>query len=150
MGERFPGFVVPARFAAVLLTVGISLVVRGLNDLPLWAATGAVALPTALLLATLVARPQTEFEPKKFAWGSYLAASSYSLYAIHVPILVFCAAILGVQANLRQQPPLIGWLSVAGFLAATLVIAHFYAKLTEARTSQVKQFVRARTARAAA
>ena len=149
LGNRVPRMVVPARVGAALLTVGVSLVVRGLNDLPLWEDVGAVAIPTALLLAALAARPQTDFEERHLAWGSRLAASSYSLYAIHVPILVFCAAALGMQADLRPQPTVAGWLGVFCFTTFVLVVAHFYAKLTEARTAQVRQFVRAGAAKLA-
>jgi peptidoglycan/LPS O-acetylase OafA/YrhL len=76
------------------------------------------------------------------AWraATLLAGQSYTLYVVHVPLLVFLRALLGGD---RQWQPSVATIAIAGALAVLcLVYAHGIAQLTEARTEVVRQQLR--------
>ena len=72
--------------------------------------------------------------------ATLLAGQSYTLYVVHVPLLVFLRATLGGE---RQWQPSTITIAIAGALTVLcLVYAHGVAQLTEARTEVVRHQLR--------
>ena len=83
--------------------------------------------------------------------SAYLAGFSYSLYAIHLPIVVFSARMLEA-AHLAGRDPELTLRAGSDFLlsvAIALVAAIGFSRLTEAKTTTVRRFIlKRRTAKA--
>jgi peptidoglycan/LPS O-acetylase OafA/YrhL len=127
-----PRLLTTLQVLAVGATLGVSFAVRGLNSLPSWAADYLVAIVAAFLLATLTNNR------KPIALLSKLASSSYSLYAIHVPILIFAVALLGINASNRWASDLVHWGIFILLLLATTAIGWLFAQATERHTNRVR------------
>ncbi|MDB5395212.1 MAG: Peptidoglycan/LPS O-acetylase OafA/YrhL, contains acyltransferase and SGNH-hydrolase domain [Rhodospirillales bacterium] len=72
-----------------------------------------------------------------------LAGFSYSLYAVHFPILIFVVAALrtdGVLHN-RLQPNAIGFALIAAAMALTYFCAGIFSKVTERKTSALRRWI---------
>lgn len=85
--------------------------------------------------------------PKKSAGGWYafaarhLAGMSYTLYLVHVPVLAFAVAMLGLDQ--RWQPTAVTFAYAGGLTLAVMLYAWVISQLTEARTESFRQvFVR--------
>ena len=137
-----PRLLVPARVLAATTTIGAALLVRGLNDLPLWSATALVAVPAAALLATLASWPTSAARRGFSGLASRLSASSYSLYAIHVPVAVFLTAALGVQASGRWSADALHWFLVLAGTVLLVAAGWAFSLVTERRTASVRAVVR--------
>lgn len=130
------------RIIAALATLAAGVVVRGLNSLPVLLGDYIVAVPASLLLATLV----TGFLPggvgeRLLTPYSKLAHSSYSLYAIHVPLLVLAVSALGIQEANRWPSDLLHWTLLLGIVFATVAVAWLFAQGTERHTQVVREFI---------
>lgn len=140
-----PRLLTSVRLGAGLLTLGAAVAVRGMNSLPTWVGDYIVAVPTAILLASLTTgfiRPSTE----RSIVGRFarLANSSYSLYAIHIPILVMLACLLGVQVGNRWPSDPLHWGYLMLILASVSALGWLFAQGTEHHTEKVREYVRAR------
>jgi peptidoglycan/LPS O-acetylase OafA/YrhL len=138
-----PRLLTLVRLGAGLLTIGAAMAVRGLNSLPAWVGDYVVAIPTALLLASLTTgfiKPSTE--GSLVGTFARLANSSYSLYAIHIPILVMLACVLGVQVGNRWPSDLLHWAYLALILGGVGALGWLFAQCTERHTHRVRAAVR--------
>jgi peptidoglycan/LPS O-acetylase OafA/YrhL len=140
--DRRHGVVTIVRLAAVGATLLAMMAVR-LAAPSLLVQALVIGLPTSFLLWTLA----TDLHPTGWRLRglrglSWLAESSYSLYAIHMPLVVLLAAWLTPERGDRWTllGPAFGALLLlaAGFV----VLAAGFAHVTEARTDRVRGWVR--------
>jgi peptidoglycan/LPS O-acetylase OafA/YrhL len=131
------------RIASGIAVVSAALVVRGFY-LPLIPNLFLVAIPTCVLLATLIAGDDACNPTNPLRIASWFAASSFSLYVIHGPLLIFGTAAAGVDIDLRWMPDLQHWVLLAGVMASFLAIAWLFASITERHTHKVREWVRSR------
>lgn len=105
-----------------------------------------MACATALLIADRSFQDTFALERA----GYRLASFSYSLYAIHWPVML--AVIVAMQSNgfllERLAPGIASYAMLALLVAASYAAALLFAHLTELRTTQVKAWITARSARA--
>jgi len=134
-----------ARGLACAATVASMLAARHAGVAP-WGEAIVIGLPTAALLGLLsVELDWRGWAGRALEQAARLAHSSYSLYAIHVPVLVFAAAVLVPDVNRRwnMDPPH----AAAGFglLVGVVLVAVAFAFATEMRTDDVRsRILRAR------
>jgi peptidoglycan/LPS O-acetylase OafA/YrhL len=134
--------------AAVALA---ALAVSKMGGLGLMANDFAVALAVAPLIYTLTQAPARAGGPTavRAAFGRlahFLAGFSYTLYLIHLPILVFLAAWQVARGGARWQPDATHLAYGAGVAAFTLLCAAVFAQFSEARTGRIRAFLSARAA----
>jgi peptidoglycan/LPS O-acetylase OafA/YrhL len=147
--ERMNAWPVRGIVAARMITGGVTLAaclaVRGMNSLSEMAGGIIVAIPTAAFIATLstgligsgfIARSLTKF--------STLAHSSYSLYAIHTPIVVLVVSALGVGVDRRWPSDPLHWGYMLLIIAGMVAVAWLFAQGTERHTSAVRKFIMGR------
>ncbi len=95
-----------------------------------------VGLAFAAVVYLMLHAPQTPSHRAYAFVAQHLAGMSYTLYLVHLPILAFAAATLGLSE--RWQPT---W-SVYGFMAGLSIVVLVYAwvisRLTEARTERYR------------
>lgn len=148
LNQLTPWQVALIRGLAAAMTLAACVAVRGLNSLPTIVGDYIVAVPAALLTATLV----TGFRPggtgeKLLTPYSRLASSSFSLYAIHLPILVLTASMIGVQVDDRWPSDPAHWALLFAIIAGILALGWLFAQGTEKHTNAVRDFVNARLSR---
>jgi peptidoglycan/LPS O-acetylase OafA/YrhL len=124
-----------------LAVCGGLLVLSRMKFLPTEATDSALALffAAALCCRMLVS---TKFD---VPWIRRGAGFSYSLYLTHLPVGIFCGAILehfGLIPHHLSQPGFASLAAYFGLVVAMLVTADLFARLTEDRTSQVRAFLR--------
>ena len=106
---------------------------------------GLLALTTTILVALLVVDVSWTGAPATALGGlSRYADSSYSLYAVHLPIVALAAAILVPDAARRWEPTPAHWAAAFGIVAVMLVIGWLVATATELRTDRVRRSIEAR------
>jgi peptidoglycan/LPS O-acetylase OafA/YrhL len=122
--------------SAVLGLVVLGVSVAKINP-PLGEAM--VGLVTAGLLAMLVDDLQWRGAPNRIlrTISSY-AHASYSLYAIHLPIIVIMSAAVVGRASDRWRPDFLHIVAGSSLLCCVLVIARVFAGLTEFKTESVR------------
>lgn len=134
--------VATARVLTGGLTLLMCMVVRGMNSLPEPVGDLVVALPAAAFIATLLtgllgagglSRLLTRF--------SSLAHSSYSLYAIHLPIAFLVVSALGVQVDSRWPSDVVHWLYMLAIIGGIVAAAWLFAQVTERHTTTVRRYV---------
>ena len=133
-----PGLRRPLLAISILLTAGALTISRFHLANPLLADYLVGLTFTAVVLCVLHAPGECRFQTgRQLAEG--LAQMSYSLYAIHLPLLAFLAAML--LSGRRWQP---GITTIAAFLViqlAAFAAAALFARLTEVRTDRVRRHV---------
>lgn len=101
-----------------------------------------VTIPTAALIASTTV-DNSPLPKRMSVWGglSGAAAWSYTLYAIHMPVLAFLVSFAVPRADDRLQ--LTPWTSLAGLAALVAVCAAAYgwSQLTEAKSDRVRSAV---------
>ncbi|UKA62099.1 acyltransferase family protein [Arthrobacter sp. FW306-04-A] len=111
-------------------------------------ATFAVALAAAVFVGLMLPDPKPSGVLGRFAVGAFsgLAESSYSLYAMHLPVLTLLAvAISRNGATSTWEPTLLNWVILA-FIVALLVTAGWgFSQLTERHTAKLTRWILART-----
>jgi peptidoglycan/LPS O-acetylase OafA/YrhL len=112
-----------AYLAGFLTALLVWALLFGPDYISQWAFYGFVGALTAAVLATT--------SPFTSGAITYLSNSSYSLYAIHMPILVLMAAALGHTSKLK-------WFAC---MAIALAAAYVFSRLTEAHTGKVRQLI---------
>ncbi len=133
-----------ALFAAAIAV--IRLVIRGSLLAAHPFASGAADLSAALLFANLLLAfrdaPQEGFSALRWKLHAPLADFSFSLYAIHMPIVIFARAAVGhfVGRDWAMQLATGANYAVALAVAATAVVsAYAFSRLTEAKTGVVRK-----------
>lgn len=112
-----------------------------------WWKDYALGLACALWVWSIIAMPGADTPPRSRAWKLAIttAAFSYTLYAIHLPLVFLARALLGDwQAGGRSQPGLATFALYFGLIAAIGLIAWGFARLTEDQTGQLRRWLRKR------
>jgi peptidoglycan/LPS O-acetylase OafA/YrhL len=125
-------------------TVAVRLIVHGklqANPLSSNLADAAVALSFCNLLLSLRFSASREWAICNWRLHDRLSDFSYSLYASHLPIIVFAAAAADYAFGLAwraQSPTALHWVVTSGLLALTVCAAWLLSRVTEARTDEVR------------
>lgn len=105
----------------------------------------ATALCTANVLVTLNHWQGTLPLIFRLRVHQFLAERSYSLYAIHTPLIMFACALLqsqfGLGWKMEQDDPRV-WAVVAGVLMFVLLSTWAFAAVTEVQTAPIKRALR--------
>lgn len=130
------------RWLLVAATFGVSLAVRGLH-----VSTSVSDYLVAIVCVLLLASMTTGFENRRWSMGpvgylSGLANSSYSLYAIHAPILVLVASVWGIRLGHRWPSDPEHWIALFAITVGLVMIALLFARVFEDRTDSVRGYVR--------
>ena len=130
------------RGGAGIVLVGMALGVRGLNSLEPTLGDYLVAVPATVFLALLV----TDVHPhgilsKLLDVLSVSAHRSYSLYAIHLPLVLLLVSAIGIDVNSRWPPNIMHGLMFLVLLMVPLAAAWVFAAATEMRTAQARAWV---------
>jgi peptidoglycan/LPS O-acetylase OafA/YrhL len=126
------------------VTIAVRLIVHGkIQANPLWSnlADAAVALSFCNLLLSLRHAQSKEWAICNWRIHKPLSDFSYSLYACHLPIIVFAAAAADYAFGLSwraQAPTALHWAVTFGLLGLTLCAAWLLSRVTEARTDDVR------------
>lgn len=145
--------VIPSRWLSLALFVAVIAVVRLLVRGPLLAAhpvlgqtadLAAAALFANLLLAFRDA-PQTGFAALRWKLHAPLADFSFSLYAIHMPIVIFARA--GVEHLLgrdwaMQLATAQNYAAAVAVMTGAIASAYVFSRATEAKTGAVRRVLR--------
>jgi peptidoglycan/LPS O-acetylase OafA/YrhL len=133
-----------ALFIFLAVTAAVRLIVRGkIPSNPVWAALAdaAVALSFCNLLLSLRFSQSKEWALCNWRIHKPLSDFSFSLYACHLPIIVFAAAAADYAFGLgwrSQLPGDLHWVVTFGLLALTLCAAWLLSCVTEARTEDAR------------
>jgi peptidoglycan/LPS O-acetylase OafA/YrhL len=104
-----------------------------------------LALATTILVALLVVDVQwTGASGKALGGLSRYADSSYTLYAIHLPIVALVAAIVVPDAAQRWEATPLHWAAGLGLVVVLLVIGWLVALVTELRTDRLRSAIERR------
>jgi peptidoglycan/LPS O-acetylase OafA/YrhL len=130
------------RAMSIALVLATSLAVRGINTLPAVLGDYLVAIPATMMLMSLAGTTRTVAlsGTRCLSWFSH---RSYSLYAIHTPVLVLAVSAIGLSADRRWAPDLGHAVLATLLILATLGLSLTFAAATELRTSAVRNAVRA-------
>ena len=74
-------------------------------------------------------------------WNSSLAAFSFSLYCIHIPILDLCSAASRYYTGERSKmvpDRLWKWGIILGAMVLSVILAFLFSRLTEANTARIR------------
>lgn len=135
---------------AILLFVGILLAVRiGVRG-PTWETTPWLGYTFDLVVAFSFANMLTALRsaerirpPPGSDFHRWAADFSYSLYAVHTPVITVLAAIvfvsLGVGWKMQPSTPL-AWALTVAYLICTVISAYAFSLLSEAHTARVRRF----------
>jgi len=113
-------------------------------------ATFAVAAVAGVLVVLLLPdlTPKRVVPRRLLQFASYLASSSFSLYAIHLPVLVFLAVLLspgGVTGSWIPSP--LVWTKYLAVVALLVGVGWAFGTLTERHTDAVRRFVSSKLTR---
>lgn len=130
-------------FLATIL--GLRLVLR-FSLLEIWWIGGLADLAVALTFANLLLSLRF-VEGPAWSWTAAplharLADFSYSLYALHMPLVIFlCAAAQHFWGFGFRSIPVtaVHWLIAAGILGSVVLLSYSFSRLTEARTQAIRQ-----------
>jgi len=103
-----------------------------------------LAIPLHMMLVSFLHRPEAE-RPSIF-WGfqKRMAGFSYSLYAIHMPLLFLLTASsryylgFGVEDIVQRSSQ---WLLVFAAVASTVAFAYLFSTITERHTNSIRKWV---------
>jgi peptidoglycan/LPS O-acetylase OafA/YrhL len=98
-----------------------------------------LAAATTLVLVLLV--QDVTWNSRVLGGLSNYAESSYSLYAVHLPVAAMIAALLAPQAAHRWAPTAPHWLALAGLLGGLIAFGWAFAWLTERHTEKLRAAV---------
>lgn len=139
LGRCRPRHLALARGVAAAATVAMMLAARRVVGVGL--AEGLlIAVPTTALLGLLtVDLDWRGWAGRALARSARLAHSSYSLFAIHVPVLVFVAAALVPDSNQRWNMDVAHAAAGLAILVGVVIVAVFFAYATEMRIGVVRR-----------
>lgn len=130
----------------LVLLVGLRLGVRG-HELTFWVQSltdAIVAISLALILYTLRVRPWRWNLP---SFNTVFADFSYSLYALHVPVIMLYCAVLTTATGFGWHDRAEMWwqgLCVLGAVLMALGAAYLLSLVTERHTATVRSIIRHR------
>jgi peptidoglycan/LPS O-acetylase OafA/YrhL len=125
-------------------TIAVRLIARGqIPSNPLWAALADAAGALSFCNLLLSLRHSTSREWALCNWRIHkpLSDFSYSLYACHLPIIIFAAAAADYTFGLgwrAQAPSATHWIVTFGLLTLILCFAWLLSRVTEARTEDAR------------
>jgi peptidoglycan/LPS O-acetylase OafA/YrhL len=109
------------------------------------AAVGSLTVATTVLLALLVEDVRWTGLPGRAVNSvSRYASASYSLYAIHLPLVVLIQAFLVEDPELRWGPTVAHWIGLGAIVTVLMVAGWGFARLTEHHTERVRRVVAGR------
>jgi len=126
------------RTGAAVAVFGAALLAARLDG-AMWEDWGLGIGFAALLWALMLAPPGSGRVPGMRVLARYGAGASFSLYAIHFPVMAMVAG-LGV-GEARLAPDARGLATVAAAMASAVVASLAFARVTEARTAQVRAWL---------
>lgn len=130
------------RILAVTATLLVAIGVRLQDQLPLRLDAWSLALVTAVMVAVFVSDVGWRGRPGRIAdMVSRTAHSSYSLYAVHMPVVVIVAAWAAPDPELRVPMTVLTLLMCVGVVLGVWVIASAFARVTEMQTDRVKSMI---------
>ncbi|WHE35758.1 acyltransferase [Microbacterium sp. BDGP8] len=135
-----------SRLSSTILQVGLGMLVLGaaVVDSRVWSTgtTYFLAIATALWLASLVVDAPYPVVGRALAPISWSAEWSYSLYAIHMPVLTLIAALLVPRASDRWaiSPLTVGLCAVLTLSVMAVAMAFYFC--FERNTNAVRGFLR--------
>lgn len=135
-----------ARLASVLLTAAAMVADKIAGGSPSstpptsYAVALAATLLTALLLPDL--NPQNRIMKRALSSTANLAQSSFSLYAIHLPLLsLVAAAVSPKHVTGSWQPSIATWLAFAVIVCTLVAFGWLFSQYTERHTNAVRRWV---------
>lgn len=97
-----------------------------------------LALATLILIETILQDPQVS-RGETYSWfARHLSGMSYTLYAIHSPIVVFCTAML-IGSGAVWTPGLSTFSKAGAVALFTIVVAYLFARVFEDRTDMIRE-----------
>lgn len=130
------------RLVTFSLLISAALFFRGINTFPLYTTEIITAIFAALFIGTI-----TNFVPKNNYSGqmatriSGLSEFSFTMYAIHVPVLVLLASFMGIGISARWEPNFLNWMVFTIFVVFVIIISWLFSLVTERQTSKVRGFI---------
>ncbi|MBF4163998.1 acyltransferase family protein [Nocardioides acrostichi] len=128
--------------SAVGFAVLLAAVVARAGAGPLIVRDYGVAVVTTVLLVLLLNDFAIRREPSGgglLGRASGYADSSYSLYAVHLPIVVFGIAVFGVSAGDRWASTPAHWVAYVALCLAVMLMAYVFSLATERQTTRVRR-----------
>lgn len=107
--------------------------------LPVWWFDPILAFSVTLGLYALAGSPRC-FPPLLRGAAHFGAKSSYSLYALHFPVVLLIVSLISPSSRYPVNVQSVAILAV--IVAGTLVFAHVFSELTEKNTAKVRQALR--------
>lgn len=105
-------------------------------------AVGALAATTTAFIALTVEDVQwTGLPGRAINSVSRYAGASFSLYAIHLPLVVLLQAFLISEPELRWGPTPAHWVGLVGIVTVLTVVGWGFARLTEFHTERIRAVV---------
>ena len=136
-----------AVFLAAALGAGVGLGPDALEYGPVcMVADTLVALAFANLLLALRLGPQTGWRLDMAGWRKPLSDLSYSLYAAHLPLIVFVLAAAQALTERLSAAPALGWIATAVALPTAIMLVKVFWSQTEARTGALRAWAHRRAA----
>lgn len=130
------------RLLTFCLLFSAAVFFRGMNTFPLYATEILTAIFAALFIGTI-----TNFVPNNNYPGqtatriSVLSEFSFTMYAIHVPVLVLLASFLGVSISARWEPNFLNWMFFTIIVVFVITFSWLFSLATERQTSKVRHFI---------
>jgi peptidoglycan/LPS O-acetylase OafA/YrhL len=126
----------------LLLLVTFRLGIRLEQYTPLMVAITDILVASAFAFVVFSFRSNPVFDLGGFAGvNKAFAGFSYSLYAVHAPIIMLLCALSSQLTGFGWKSPIVTawqWAIIAGILATTTVAAYLFSLCTEARTEIVR------------
>jgi peptidoglycan/LPS O-acetylase OafA/YrhL len=126
----------------ILLLVALRLSIRLEQYTPLVMAITDILVASVFAFVLFSLRSNSFFDLGRFAGvNKTFAGFSYSLYAVHAPIIMLLCALSVQLTGFGWKSPIVTgwqWVIVAGILATTIVGAYLFSLCTEARTDIVR------------
>lgn len=125
------------RVIALALLVGVALIDSRSSSV---VSVYVLSVAAAMLLTLLISDVQNPVGRRFLAPLSWAAEWSYSLYALHLPVLAFAAAMIVPSAADRWQMDPIGVIRACAVLASVLAAAFALYLVTEKHTTGLRRF----------
>lgn len=130
-------------FLALLLAMRLGI--RLEQYTPLVTAVTDIIVASAFALVLFSLRRDAFFNLGRFAGANEtFAGFSYSLYAVHAPVIMLLCALSVYLTGFGWQSPvkhLWQWVIVAGMIAMPMAIAYLFSRVTEANTGAVRAWL---------